>query len=118
MTATARCAASAAGGPCPRPSITATMVRSPLVTTSEASPVISAPDDGREATDQLSGPSTGTAHPLAHRDDRPDSDRRVDLELVHQPARAGQAEPHAARRGEPVLHRPFDVGDARAVVAG
>ena len=54
--------------------------------------------------------------PLANGHGRAAARCAVDLHLVHQAPRAGQAHPRPAAGGEAVAHRLIDVGDARAVI--
>src|SRR3954447_26198801 len=55
--------------------------------------------------------------PLAHRDGGAVAELRLDVELVHQPAAAGEPETQAAPRRVSLLERALDVGDPRSLVA-
>src|SRR2546426_6949154 len=46
--------------------------------------------------------------PLLHGDGRPLPDDRRDVELIHQPSRAGETQTEPARSGVPVLQRAPD----------
>ncbi len=56
--------------------------------------------------------------PFRRRNRRPVADGGFDLEFVHQTAHAGKPKAEPARRGVGVLHRPFDIGDPGAAIAG
>src|SRR2546425_9811070 len=65
-----------------------------------------------------STPASGAqVPPLLHGDGRPLPDDRRDVELIHQPSRAGETQTEPARGGVPVLQGAPDVRDARSLIA-
>src|SRR6185437_10292930 len=55
--------------------------------------------------------------PLPHRDGSAHAHLRDDLEVVHQPSRAGKSKAQASARRKAVTHRLLDVGNAWSLVA-
>src|ERR1700722_8146785 len=116
-------AASAASSPCPRPSSTPIKAALPFTSTAiDRSPQTVWPGNGRHVAAHSNGPnppcSTIVRNPLPHFDLRALPRCGFHDQTVHQPARSRQAEPESAAGGIAVFHRPFDVGDTRAVVFG
>src|SRR3954469_20834472 len=128
---TATDAACAAGCPWPTPSTAAISASRPAATTSASSPDRCSPAIGRPAIDHSTTPARSriaaaslphalervALAPLAHRDGRPAAQLRVDVELVHQPAAAGQPETEAAAARVALLQRPLHIRDPRPLIA-
>src|SRR3954463_7890735 len=128
---TATDAACAAGCPWPTPSTAAISASRPAATTSASSPDRCSPAIGRPATAHSTTPArSGIAAPrlpddlehvplapLAHRARRAPTELRVDVELAHQPAAAGQPEAETAPGCVALLQGALHVGDPRPFVA-
>src|SRR5207247_9437427 len=125
-------AADAAAAPRPTPSTAATSASRWLVTTSAWSPDRTSPATGRPVMYHsiigvrsamggrpLAQPLELVARaPLAHRDRRAPAHLGLDREVVHEPPCAREPEAEAVLGGIALAHRPLDVGDTRAPVAG
>src|SRR3954471_12248602 len=134
MTAAARRAARAASLPWPRPSMPATSAPSGSTLTTATSPFIGSPDRHRVAIPHSIGRRTACSRtatallaearelvaepPLPHRHRRAGLGIRPQLEVVHEPPRARQAQPEPAPSADVVAQRRLDVADARPVVNG
>src|ERR1700722_18015431 len=120
---TPQSAASAARSPCPRPSSPPIKAAVPFPSTAlDRPPQTVWPGSGRDVAAHSIGPNHPCSgivrNPFPHFDLRALTRGGFHDQTVHQPARSGQAEPESAAGGIAVLHCPFDVGDARAVVFG
>src|SRR5215213_6875443 len=125
-------AARAASPPWPRPSMAATRTPPGRTVTTPRSPFIASPRLRRVASPHstvLSASRSRTcsalraearelvAHPpLLHRHGRSAVGGRLDVELVHEAPRAGQAKAQAAPAADVVAERRLEVADAPAFV--
>src|SRR6478735_295133 len=122
-TSTARTAAAAAASPCPRPSITPNSAAPSAASSAIGwSPHTSSPGRGRRTAAHSIGPNlpclNTIGNPLPHLDDGAVAGFRFDLQSVHQPARAGQAESEPASGGITVVQCTVHIRDAGTVVFG
>src|SRR5439155_3871043 len=111
--------ASAAAAPWPSPSIRQASPPCAVGTNTARSPERSWPSSAAPATPRssASGQPSGTGRPLDERHRGPHARRRLDLELVDQPARARQPEPETRAGRVAVGQRALDVLDPRPLVA-
>src|SRR5947209_2718928 len=86
--------------------------------TTQVSPDTVSPGNGRLATAQSTNPPGTSSLPFDHRHGRPGTANRLDVELVHQPLGARQADAEASAGRPAVGQGELEVGDAWAVVAG
>src|SRR6478609_639727 len=117
----ASAAACAASGPWPSASITATMAPPGNSTIRWRSPFESSPAIGTVATphSRVGPPVTvllAMPFPFLHRDRRPLSGLRLDLEFVHQAPRTRETDAQPPGGREPVLEGARDIGDPGTVV--